>query len=161
MSQRWSVFRDEVSVGSGSSVTLLEFITAAQTPATIYEISLDIENATLANSVPTPMPQFVIERSSTAMTGPTALTPQSLAPGQGTPQTTVNGTNTNENFTAYSPLDRKLNRRVPATGSLWLPYPLGREIVIPISTTSFRFRLLNLSSGAIPVAATINVSFEE
>jgi hypothetical protein len=160
MTQRYYAYRDEVSVAAGATVTLLEFITAAQVPATVFEVSLDLENATVANSAPTPMAEFIAERSSTAMTTPTALTPSNLGVGQGTPQTVVNGANAAENFTVVANT-RVINRRVPATGSLWLPYPLGREIVIPIGTASFRFRLANTGTGSIALLASIGVSFEE
>jgi hypothetical protein len=157
MEKRFAVFRDEVNINAATSTTLFEFITTADTPCTIYELSIDVENQTVANSVPTPMPQVLLIGSSTAMTSTTGATIHNIRGGNGTARTSVNtGT---ENFTSSTPT--LLQRRVPATGSLWLPFPLGREPEIQVSTTSMRLRVVNTATGAIAITVSCSVFFAE
>jgi hypothetical protein len=175
--QRFFIQRDQVAVAAGATwVTLLELVTDANVPVKLTDITIDVENTTFANSVPTPMILIQALRSSTALTSPTNIYTGLTSSGTGankyytasasgitlgsqSPKTTINIPGT-ENFTA---VDNSvcLHRRIPITGSVWEPQMLAREIDIAAGLTSWRIRAFNGSTGAVAASVTFSAQLEE
>ena len=150
MAQKFVVSQNTVALTASTAKTLFEFITTANTNLTIVEWSVEFDQLNAAQPV---LVQWIL--STTAGTTPVAQTPVAWQAGQGTPQgVTVNQSFAAENFSASNIYQQDV---VPITSGLFIQYPYGRELTVPVSTASLRLRA---TPGTTGCNATTHVVFE-
>jgi hypothetical protein len=139
----YSLSIDAIALVAATAKTIAELATSATDRARIVEWSVTFDGVT-----PTAVPVKVeVGRFSAAVTTATTLAGAKLDPADGTAATTAKHSTTTEGAgTASDPL----LFRVPPTGGLVIQSPLGREVVLAVSTF-WRIRCT--------AAAGVNVSF--
>ena len=139
----YSLSIDGIALAAGTAKSIAELGTSATDRAKIIEWSVTFDGVT-ASAVPV---KVEVGRFSSAVTTATTLAGAKLDPADGTASSTARHSTTAEGAGTAS--DPQIFR-VPPTGGLFVQYPLGRELVLAVSTF-FRIRCT--------AAAAVNVSF--
>lgn len=139
MAQYWVYAKNGVAITASTAQTLAEIIPGSGTQVKIVQWSVEFNQFNAAQPVET---QWI--SSSTAITGPSAVTAAPWQAGQGTARATVNAPGT-ENYTASTgPYE---NHVIPITSGLVIQYPYGRELEVVVSAASFRLRVTPGTTG--------------
>jgi len=143
MAQSYFVSVDAVALGAATAKSIFELGTGANNRVKIFEwwVAFDGTNASA-------VPGLVeVGRFSAAITTGTSVTPSKYDTGDGASSTTCKHTSTSEG--AGTAVD-VFKQRVPPTAGLYIQYPLGRELILAVSSF-FRIRCT--------YAAAVNVTF--
>lgn len=140
---------DGIALVAATAKTLAELGTASTNRAKIVEWSVTFDGVT-ASAIPV---KIEVGRFSAAVTTATTLAGFKLDAGDGTAATTAKHTTTVEGAGTASDV---FIYRVPPTGGFVMQYPLGRELVLAVSTFS-RIRC----TAAAAVNATFHIVWEE
>lgn len=140
---------DAIALTAATAKSVFELATPSTTRARITEWWVEFDGVTPTN---TPV-KVEVGRFSAAVTTATGVTPSKYEPGDPASLMTAKHTATAEGAGTAS--DVFLHRVSPTSG-LYVQYPLGRELVLAVSTF-FRIRC----TAAQAVNASFGVSWEE
>jgi hypothetical protein len=140
---RYWVSVDAIALSAATAKSIFELATPSTDRALIDEWAIEFDGVTAAN---TPV-KVELGRFSAAVTTATSITPEKFDVADGASAVTCKHTTSTEG--AGTADDIKFHRIPPTSGLGW-QYPLGKELVVPVSAF-FRFRLT--------AAQTVNVTF--
>jgi hypothetical protein len=141
---------DGVALAAATAKTILELGTPSTDRATIVEWWIEFDGVS-ASAVPV---KCEVGRFSAAVTTATTGTPSKLDPAEGAAAVVVKHTTTTEGagtVEAGTPI-----HRISPTSGLYVQYPLGREMVLAVST----FWRIRLTAAAV-VNASVGVTWSE
>lgn len=138
---------DAIALAAATAKTVLELATPSTVRATLVQWWVEFDGTTSTNS---PV-KVDIMRGSATITG-TAYTALKYSDFSPTALTTVKHTGTAEG----TPTDLLEVHRIPPTSGVFIQYPLGREIQIPVSS----FLRIRLTAAQV-VNATVGMVWEE
>ena len=147
MGSQYFISQDAIALGAATAKSILELGTTAGVRVKVTEWWVEFDG-TNASAVPG---KVEVGRFTAAVTTASTITPSKYDVGDGASSLAAGPTSkVNTSAEGAGTATDVFIHRVPPTGGLYIQYPLGRELVLAVSTF-FRIRCT--------FAAAVNVSF--